>query len=76
MCICIVCILHLNGGPLEKQLQLKSQPSLKIFNNKYNNNTNNESADRGDSVKSWKATSPRWKGYGMQWALITDIDER
>ena len=29
--------MHLNGGPLEKQRQLKSQPSLKTFNN---NNSN------------------------------------
>ena len=33
------CIMHLNVGPLEKQRQLKSQPSLKIFNDNNNNNT-------------------------------------
>ena len=27
----------LNGGPLEKQRQLKSQPSLKMFDNNNNN---------------------------------------
>ena len=34
------CIMYLNGGPLEKQRELKSQPFLKIFNN--NNNNNND----------------------------------
>ena len=33
--------MYLNGGPLEKQRQLKSQPSLKIFNTNNNNNNNN-----------------------------------
>ena len=31
------CIMYLNGGPIEKQRQLKSQSSLKIFNNNNNN---------------------------------------
>ena len=31
------CIMYSNGGPLEKQRQLKSQPSLKILKNNNNN---------------------------------------
>ena len=32
--------MYINGGPLEKQRQLKSQPSLKIFTNNNNININ------------------------------------
>ena len=32
--------MHLYGRPLEKQRQLKSQPSLKIFNKNNSNNNN------------------------------------
>ena len=31
--------MHLNGGPLEKQLQMKSQLSLNILNNNYNHDS-------------------------------------
>ena len=33
-----VFVVYLNGGPLEKQLELKSQPSLNILNTNYNHN--------------------------------------